>query len=759
MIFTDLKSSLVRLEEQLHNRRDFNESYAAINITLNNEDNVFSSTPIISNSNNITYSISLKSNSSLQENATTDEFNILPQCSGISTINSSQHESNTDLSYNPTSYHDTTATTTTETTSIIEKSSLIEKSPFNKGPPLDIRNLDVPASNEKVSKRHFCPFCNELQTKFARHLQLKHKKEEDVKKFMCLPPRDKLRVKMIDKIRKKGDFIHNTVPELNSGILITTRQRQMKSKNKTVEDYAVCKTCQGTFSKTTIRFHVKKCNTSRNKNTRDILSSGRRLTGYIHSCAIDKLRRDIFPVMRDDDVSRCIRYDELLIKFANKLCEKYTLVHQYDMIRAHLRVLGRLKIAIMDHDKSIETFKDVFKPQKYDLVIKCLRIVSNWDANSMTFKTPAVAQNLTTLIKKCANKLKIECIKTQDLERKREVEEFLSLWLEEVPTDINKKALEDQICNKRKKKVVLPSKEDIRLLYQYLKNECRTCLAILKDEGFNIDAWLNLTKCTLIFVQIFNRRRAGEIERLTIADFNTNQGLDENIDKDIYQKLSESMKKYTQQFVRLAIRGKKNRTVPVLLCPLAKECIEIIIKFRHHAGIQSTNEYIFATVNTNKMSKKYLRACPLIRQFSNDCNAVMPSTLRGTMLRKHIATYTSLLELEECQIDRLANFLGHEKDIHKTIYRQPIPVAEITHVSKLLMGAIGNAEDEDDSGEDQNSDSSSDEEIGGNSTRPSTSRPKNKAERTDLVSNPQIFGKIVDRNNYRCKYHYLFLST
>jgi len=99
-----------------------------------------------------------------------------------------------------------------------------------------------------------------------------------------------------------------------------------------------------------------------------------------------------------------------------------------------------------------------------------------------------------------------------------------------------------------------------------------------------------------------------------------------------------------------------------------------------------------------------------MRRFANECGAL--STLHGTTLRKHIATYTSMLNIEECQIDRLANFMGHHKDIHKNIYRVPVPVAEMTHISRLLMAAIGyddKEDDEDYSDDNQNSDSSDEE--------------------------------------------------
>ncbi|CAH2088995.1 unnamed protein product [Euphydryas editha] len=388
----------------------------------------------------------------------------------------------------------------------------------------------------------------------------------------------------------------------------------------------------------------------------------------------------------------------------------------------------------MSYDSQISEFQDIFNPQIYGTVIKSLRIVANWDITTMTFKTPAVASNLATLVTKCCKKFRTECIKIQDEQRKKLAENFLLLWQEEVPVLINKKALENQFDKRQSKKIVLPSKEDVKRLYDYLNNECNICLEILKDE-FNFNAWKLLTQCTLISIQIFNRRRAGEIERLLIANYQTKQDLTEHIDKELYKKLADTTKNFAKQFVRLTIRGKRGRPVSVLLNPLAVNCIDTILAYREQANVSSNNEFIFSVPGNNDTAKKYIRECPLMRRFSNDCGAAMPSTLRGTTLRKHVATYTSLLNVEDCQIDKLANFMGHAKEIHKSYYQVPVPISEITEVSKMLIAALGDDEEEDildgneeDSESDENSESSADED-----------------EDTDYVIN----SKNISRNDYK----------
>lgn len=128
-------------------------------------------------------------------------------------------------------------------------------------------------------------------------------------------------------------LLHNIHNGLNTGILITVRQSQAKYKN-IADDYNCCSNCKDLYSKRTIRLHYKKCKATHKKGVHEISVIGRRLTGYFHSCANKVLREIIFPVLRDDAVTRCIKYDELIL-FGNKLCERYTSSHQHDMI-AHM---------------------------------------------------------------------------------------------------------------------------------------------------------------------------------------------------------------------------------------------------------------------------------------------------------------------------------------------------------------------------------------------------------------------------------------
>lgn len=108
--------------------------------------------------------------------------------------------------------------------------------------------------------------------------------------------------------------------------------------------------------------------------------------------------------------------------------------------------------------------------------------------------------------------------------------------------------------------------------------------------------------------------------------------------------------------------------------------------FRNEAGVSDENPYVFGLPGGNNT---FLRACKLLRSFSKLCGAKNPENLRGTQLRKHIATRSILLDLEKQEISDLAHFMGHNEAIHRSHYRIPIVTRDIIKMSKLLEIAQG----------------------------------------------------------------------
>jgi len=76
------------------------------------------------------------------------------------------------------------------------------------------------------------------------------------------------------------------------------------------------------------------------------------------------------------------------------------------------------------------------------------------------------------------------------------------------------------------------------------------------QNNFSFKAWKSLTETTLIIIQVFNRRRAGEIERTLINDYKNSIKVTDNDEE--YKKLPASEKQAAKEYIRFIVRGKLN---------------------------------------------------------------------------------------------------------------------------------------------------------------------------------------------------------
>ena len=498
------------------------------------------------------------------------------------------------------------------------------------------------------------------------------------------------RKKIIELIRRRGNFMYNMDASINQGDLLVCR-RPTEQLQRGATDFVACVNCKRFFSKNDIRHHVQVCSNRTNiNNERNVQVLGRAVACRIHHTAKSILRKKVFPVMREDDITKLIRYDELLIAFGNKMCSKYRLEHQHDMIRARLRLLGRFLATLKKIDSDITEFACMYNPRKYDNCIQAVHSLAQFDETGSTCKTPSIASSLGTLIKQVGQILRSIHIKGQNVTRQSEIENFLKLLEEDYPVTVNKTVQETQAIRKRQKNISLPSMDDIKKLNTYLKNSRMDSYTALLKDGYSITAWRTLAETTLTSIQVFNRRRAGELERMLIDDLNSSQKISEETSKDFSKSLSK--------YVRITIRGKLGRTVPVLLHEDILDGINLILKYRENAGVSSINPYIFGISSNNSQRCKFLRACILMRKFSAASGAQIPESLRGTILRKHVATVCVSLDISENKVSDLANFMGHDDKIHKSHYRQSVVSRDLA-ISQLLKHAQGGMSSEDEQDE------------------------------------------------------------
>lgn len=158
------------------------------------------------------------------------------------------------------------------------------------------------------------------------------------------------------------------------------------------------------------------------------------------------------------------------------------------------------------------------------------------------------------MFKKCLCKILInEFIKQHKYDEQKLAKNFLKILEVEYGSTVNKTVTEERINNVRKKKVNLPKTSDVQRLNNYLEERRLSSMEEIKNN-FTFCAWKSLAEATLTIIQIFNRCRAGEIERTYIVDYRNFMKITK--DDELYKKLPEKEKKSALKYIRFIIRAK-----------------------------------------------------------------------------------------------------------------------------------------------------------------------------------------------------------
>ncbi|XP_037634002.1 uncharacterized protein LOC119493061 [Sebastes umbrosus] len=134
-------------------------------------------------------------------------------------------------------------------------------------------------------------------------------------------------------------------------------------------------------------------------------------------------------------------------------------------------------------------------------------------------------------------------------------------------------------------------------------------------------------------------------------------------------------------FTRVEIRGKRGRGVPVLLKPSMVSAMELLAGTREVCGVSKENIYMFGRPGALSAYK----GGECIKKFARESGAKHPEVLTSTRLRKHIATMSQVLNLQENEADQFADFLGHDIRVHRQYYRLPQGTLQLAKMSKVLL--------------------------------------------------------------------------
>lgn len=541
----------------------------------------------------------------------------------------------------------------------------------------------IPTTNNvqerKYDKKYNCMFCNKSYAKLPRHLKEKHKDEDYVIEYMEADNKD-TKNKILQKIRNIGSHLHNRKVLTSGNGQLYVRYRPSKP-GAGIEEFSPCPYCLGYFRTKELWRH--KCQYKPEKGGMMRIGVASKLLLPNQPGTSDHLHT-ILSTMRSDPVSRIVKSDDTIRLFGEKLCNKHA--HdsdQHNYIRQKLRELARLVEELRIKDDAPDKYlKDYIDPAKYRMVVSACKSLSSFDNLSNKYGTPSLALKLGHSLRKCSKLLLGLSIEHGNKDKHEKAEEFLTLLQMNWGDDVSSNAIRSLHEAKKNSGRIIPLAEDVATLTKYLKTasaEEYSNLLNSEDEALR-RSWVRLAQILLVVIITFNRRRVGGVSKMKLSEFESVSKT--SVNDAVEGSLSKLEQKLSRSFYRLEIIAKRGNIVPILLTKEMKKHLDLLVKLRSKV-VMDANPYMFPRTNYGSVS--HLKGSECLRKFAKECGAQEPEKLCSTSLRKHIATMSQILNLNENELDVLARFMGHDIKVHREYYRLPDETLQIAKVSKLLL--------------------------------------------------------------------------
>jgi len=568
-------------------------------------------------------------------------------------------------------------------------------------------HIEVLTTNNKRKrvrdKKYRCLYCKLEVAQLPRHLYSSHADETDIQELRATKDPHKRKL-LLAKLRHIGDHQQNlnTINRGKGSLSVVYRPPTGSSTQTDSAKYVPCQYCFGYYCRRQLWRHVRRCpvalasHANYNQNNKKMKPARASDQLLVNSSAAEAAA--VISNMRKGKVFSAIRNDTLAHELARKLMSRAGhSIHHVNYVRSRLRKLGRLLLQVRQENVSLRsaTLSTIIAPEHFKNVISAVKVVAGYDAQSHKYKTPSVGIHLGHDLRKCGLTLQSSAVQAGDLTTTHKAQAFVKLITDEWNYEIAGGARRELQTQKFNRPNLLPLTSDVVKLTTYLKDTVVENLAVVKssdaeDVRFSA-AFRTLSDAILSQLILFNRRRQGEVSKVTVDCYNKHARKVTHCG-DITNSLSPLEQHLCKFYTRIEIPGKRNNCVPLLMTDDQTHALSFITdaEYRQRAGIHESNTFVFPL---GKGSLSHTRGHDVLRHFSSCCDAENPENLRSSRLRKHIATMSQILNLRNNELDQLAQFMGHDVRVHRQYYRLPNDIVQTAQVVKVLMamenGTIG----------------------------------------------------------------------
>ncbi|CAH0753732.1 unnamed protein product [Bemisia tabaci] len=590
----------------------------------------------------------------------------------------------------------------------------------------------------------YCSLCSKDVTHFPDHLKTYHKDEDDVKdmiKYQVIFAEHNRIVKMIKgaseeeqqkrqedllesqkkvkemnkkvreitgKLRRRGNYELNLKAPLKSEIR-TKKRPNHKAYIPTRATHGTCHNCLATIRNENLSLHIRTTCPGKSSTERDdederttrrraVKTSMQMLTPTPDNIP-ESFQKDILNAMHNNMVTLIARTDPLILDVALPLYTSKREHKHIKNIRKVMRDLARLYITIDEQQeedeaegknpspaKLVKNFTDCIDPKKFDLVIKGVQSLADFDQNTGAVKVVGISGRFCNALKICAEALKSNAVQSKTMPEfeKDKVKANMNEWLDimrfEWRYKIGTTCESTRKRNLANKNEVIPLDEDVRTLSLRAEGLYPETIEALKE---NPSKRTFETLCRLIIVDIILlcRRRPAEVCRATMLNYSRLTGDDDrNYQEDF---LTAEERRKGSEIKIFYVTGKGDTPVPILITKFMENGIDTLKKFKPHFGLSSEPEDLLFPRPFEKDS--IYDGSIAMSEFVKKTKLLKPELVNCRSLRCHAATESQMHKQDSMYTSNLTSFLGHTLSVHHKHYRRPVPLVHRAQVGTRLL--------------------------------------------------------------------------
>ncbi|KAF2886893.1 hypothetical protein ILUMI_19281, partial [Ignelater luminosus] len=199
-----------------------------------------------------------------------------------------------------------------------------------------------------------CPICyQDVITHFTRHLFRLHEKHKDVIKIRSLKPGSKERLSLLATLRKQGYFYLYVEKDVLNPV---------RTSNNSKSAYINVPTFMASML---------------SKNHEYLRTS--------------RIKKEVFDIMRADDLSAVAKSDSLICLYGETLLAKHKRQQIAIVVSSRIREMARMLMTIKSMDSDVCGMFDAFRPDMFKILILAAKIVSGYDEDKKSFRAPSLA--------------------------------------------------------------------------------------------------------------------------------------------------------------------------------------------------------------------------------------------------------------------------------------------------------------------------------------------------------------------------------